>query len=294
MSDPLLTPLRLTYQGAGAASRALTPMRDWVSANPDMASQLAGLAGSAARAGVQWSRRKTARKAYSARKPAAKRSAPTNAPSTRQVSQGITNAEEVGIRTLTTASLTWPSASADVGGRLGSTIRLSGIKFCEQFSNNKTVPIVVHWAVLQSRSAATTGALDKNVDFFRSTDGSTRSTDFSDTTAGGSFSYQFLYDCYGINPDKFYILTHKRKTLAGSGTDENAHLATWKFTKYMNFGGKKFTFDRALDTEPQRPIFRVYWWQYLRPQDWNTSIASPKPSILRNADSTMYFRPNFI
>lgn len=227
-------------------------------------------------------------KAFKRRKGLKHRMAPEAVTSTRQ--RGILiNDEKIALRTLFISSLSYPASGNGVGERLGSTIKMAGLKVCEQFHNDNDFPIVIHWALLQQRRNK---ALNSE-NFFRDTTSAVdRSLNFSSPTAGGNSPYSFAYDCYPINPDEFYILDHRKKVLSGENADVRWDWDTWKFEKYYKLN-VKFTFDGALDSQPQKPIIRVMWWQPLRSTDWPNPQPTPLPSITRNAKAVTYFRPNF-
>lgn len=222
---------------------------------------------------------------------AARRSAPQSKTNTRQKG-AIQSDVTISMRTLLAEQFQWPTQGADIGQRLGATIRLSGIKLCEQITNDLAYPVVVHYAIVQEKTEKT----PFRSDFFRdTTSGSDRSKDFENASPGSaSQPYDFSYDCFPMNPDRFYILMHYKKVLAAENPDTQWRWDTWKFEKYLNFKGKKFTFDTSADVQPQKPLYKVIWWQPLRQQDWATPIPAQLPILKRQTTSIMYFRPNFI
>lgn len=208
---------------------------------------------------------------------------------TRQVGQPITSSQVIPLRTFTFEPFTWPTAGAGQNQRLGATVKVSGIKICEQFNNALEYPVEVHYAIVQPRGSSTT-----TTNFFRATDQLLdRSKDFINMAVGVPSSYDFSYNCLPINSDKWIVLTHQKKQLAAENTDVHWSWDTWKFEKYLNLKGQKFTFDVATDTQPAKPLYRIMWWQPLRAEDWAAPYAV-LPSITRQADSTIYFRPNFV
>lgn len=200
------------------------------------------------------------------------------------------------LRTLKVQALKWPVQGTDVGQRLGTTIRVSGFKVCEQFTNTQAYPIVVHYAILQQKNesgniASAVGSDSTGLtSFFRNNlGGSSRSRDFTNAVADLSIPFEFFYDCFGINPDQYHVLTHKRMVLAAENTDVKWNWDTWKFDDYIDLKGKRFTFALATDTQPQSPIYRVFWWQPLREADWADPVPNPLPAIQRNNHSAVYF-----
>lgn len=227
--------------------------------------------------------------AFKKRKGVKHRLAPEAVTSTRQRGK-LLDSEAISMRSQLISLLDYPEAGSGVGQRLGSTITLAGLKVCEQFHNDQAYPIVVHWALLQQRRNKASNLEN----FFRDTTSATdRSLNFSNASAGGSQAYSFAYDCYPINPDEFNILDHRKKVLSAENTDLHWTYDTWKFEKYYKID-TKFTFDNSTDTQPQKPIIRVIWWQPLRSNDWVTPLSNPLPTITRSSKSVCYFRPNFV
>lgn len=217
---------------------------------------------------------------------AARRTLPGTRSTTRQHGEPPVNAEQVPVRALVQKEFDWPPPGDDYGDRLGATIKLSGIRICEQFTNPNSYPIVIHYAVIQPKESN----INLKQDFFRdTTSGVDRSKNFTD--ASNVSPYEFSYDCYPINPDKYNILMHMKRMLASDNTEVNQRWSTWKFIKWLNFKGKRFTFDLSTDSQPRNPIYRVYWWQPMNAADWD--VSEPLATIPRQADSVMYFRPNF-
>lgn len=232
---------------------------------------------------------------------AAIRSAPSRPQSTRQfgqITQGTTGTT-VQQRTLFTDPIPFPPQDGNVAGRLGSTIRVSGIKVCERFINTNSFPIVLHYALVQPRCID--GAFDFNEGFFRST---IRANIAEETARNENFvnafpnaEYEFLYDCFPINPDKFWIITHQKKMLAPrdpltSETAEQINMVPrrymWNIDRYYPMKGKRMTFEDKDDILPQYPIYRIFWWQVAEPGDWG--VAPETGEITRLKKSVVYFK----
>lgn len=198
----------------------------------------------------------------------------------------LVNYFPIAPRTLSRNEISWPQQGAGVGDRLGSTIRVSGIKYCEQFYNPLDIPVVVHFAIIQPKDPISS----LNTDFFRSTISSVRGVPFVD--AGSTNPYEFAYDCFPINPTTHNVLLHKRKVLSSNNATANPMWDTWKFDGYINLKGMRFTFDNATDTSPSNPIYRVAWWQPLRYEDWPAD-----PTTLGNISqmeyACVYFKNGF-
>lgn len=166
-----------------------------------------------------------------------------------------------------------PNDAESSFGRWKPNMRLRGIKVCEYFLNTNPYPVEIHYAVLQLKSNGRNEPLaDTNLDFFR------------DTTNAMSRAYSFppvgtAYDmklsCFGINPDKFNILSHKRrilgrKTDGPSGLDQGWRESGWMWRHHQWFGIKKrVSFESPTTEFPERAYLTCWWWQPLNWNDWN-------------------------
>lgn len=227
------------------------------------------------------------------KKSRARRAAPGARQSARTNGEVI-NGETIPMRQIQVKNLKWPNSGTSSGQRIGPTIKLSGFRLCEQFHNDLEYPIVIHYALLQYRAQGTDTI---QTDFFRDTTAvGDRSSNFVNAVAGGTtddFPYEFKYDCYPINSNKFHVLMHMKRVLAAENTDIKWNWDTWKFQKWINMKGKKFTFDDDSDPNPTKSIFRVFWWQPLRIGDWGTGtdpVVVQNATISRQADQVLYFR----
>lgn len=207
------------------------------------------------------------------------------------------NVEETGdpaynIQTLYTSAIQFPSAGTAVGSRLGNTIFVNGIKLCERFHNTETFPIRLHYAIIQPKAPLSDGTMAvyeaeiKN-EFFRDTTSSVRSKDFEDTT-GVNPGYNFKYDCFPINPDKFRIIMHKRITLVKEvGLQTDRPTFTWSWEYFLRCR-KKFTFRQANDIYPQQPLIRCWWYAPLNASDMPVSF--PHAGLEHLAKQVVYFK----
>lgn len=213
------------------------------------------------------------------------RTAPQASGTTRQVQ--ATGVSTVTQRILNISQPSWPSQGSTITSRLGCNVRLSGLKVCEQFENLQNYPIVVHYAIVQQKREDT----DLKLDFFR--DGTTttgRTINFADTVIG-STTYDFKYDCASLNSDKWYVLVHQKKALSASSEGDVMKKA-WKFDKYLDFKGQNFVFENAADTQPQKALYFLIWWQPMFSTNW--SNTGPLPTIVRSSSSTLYYRPSYL
>lgn len=215
------------------------------------------------------------------------RMAPEAVTTTRQSGQAIVSNENIPLRVIQFRGFTWPTTGSNDNQRLGSTVKVSGIKVCETFANNQFHPIEVHYAIIQPRGESTT-----SIDFFRSTNsGGSRSTDFTNATPGTPVSFDYKYNCMPINPDKWHVIMHQKKMLS---FDNDVELNNyWRIDKYISLKGRRFTFADSSATEPVKPLYRVFWWQPIRSSDWADPTPSPLPTIEHMSNSVIYFRPNF-
>lgn len=214
--------------------------------------------------------------------------------STRQTGT-VTSQDDIDLRNLEVRTLKWPSQGSDLGNRLGTTIKVSGFKVCEQFTNTQAYPIVIHYAIIQKKNTGQ-ASLGVNSSFFRDNLGDNaegRGRDFVDLVPLGDEPYDFAYDCFAINPDLWNVVMHKKRVLAAENTDVNWAWDTWKFDEYVNMKGKVFSFNKATDTSPNQPLLKVFWWQPLRAQDWADPAPGALPTIGRQSHECMYFRNGF-
>lgn len=231
---------------------------------------------------ARWYRRRRGRKPYSRRVHGARR--------TGRSMGAVTYATTRNTKTLYEHLLAFPDMSGtSIGHRQSHSIRLSGIKCCWEFINNQDYPIEVHWALCQYKTQGEQ-SIDFKTDFFRDPAGTTtRTTSFTD----GGANWFLAYKCLGINPDRFNIVTHKRKILdsrTGGGTDSRSTreaLWYWKINKYYKLN-KTVTFENAADTQPMRPYVIFYWWVSVRRADYNSAHSA----VAVEQDDRIYFRPS--
>lgn len=192
------------------------------------------------------------------------------------------------IRTLKFTPMLFGGIGDNFGERTGHTIQMCGFKYCFEFQNWQQVPLVVHFAIIQARDTIDYQEIettyDWKKDFFRDYENAAnKSTDFVDTTDPGG--YDWRYECYKINPTKYSILTHRKKTLIGrqqvSGSENDYHAEAqsgrlhwrWKIDKYMKCK-KHLAFDTKASTTPNKPIMFVWWCNTLNNDDWATLATS--------------------
>lgn len=247
-------------------------------------------------------------------KTVARRSAPGARQSTRQFGQTSTATQNIQQRVLTVNAVSFPSQGADVGLRLGTTIRVSGVKICETIRNNAKFPILLHYAIIQPKNRGVTDTNLVRAGFFRNTNvlpdadppGNSRATTFTDAQNGDETNnaYDYSYSCNNINPDAFHVLTHKRVVLSpaivaddlpgeagGEHINQQANRYIFQHDKYYNLKGKRMTFTNQGDNQPEHPILRVIWWQALSGEDWDPTNSNNADDVIqRDSRSVVFFR----
>lgn len=248
----------------------------------------------------------------------ASRTAPGAKQSTRQFGEyGEGGAVAVQQRTLNVDAIAFPPQGTSVGYRLGTTIRCSGIKICERFINRGQYPVMLHYCLIQPKAPVDdVQGFDWKSEFFRSTipatdaTATTRTENFVDASESPPANqFEYFYDCWPINPDKFNIITHIRKKLsprdllgdtAGADTSQIRPRRVgdymWNFERYYSMKGKRLTFNDGADTVPNQPICRVFWHQALDSDEWNPQQPVPgenpaiKNLLHRHNNTVVYFK----
>ncbi len=224
-----------------------------------------------ARTGARIVRRVT--RSRSRRRPtgASRRMAPEPRGTTRQSGSMDINATEDQMNELIVDEVTMPSEGIGLQDRLTSAIRIKGFKICERFINVHNYPVICHYAIIQVKDTNASTSVDIKEQFFRDTTStSARSLDF----ISPSVQYDFRYDCFSMNPDRFWILTHKRFLLGAHtdavGTEEfGLGQSRWvkSWSKYYKIN-KKFAFN-STGAAPWRNIFRVVWYVPVEPSKFS-------------------------
>ena len=288
---------------AATAVNAAQTLAAAYEAAPNITSAAVNATGSAAKGIFKFGKNKM--KSQYKKRP---RTAPSAKTSTRQFGQVTDGGNEpIPQGTLVADPIQFPPQGADVGLRLGTTIKLSGIKLCERIVNSSDVAISLHYAIVQAKEPNLTNIKSQ---FFRDTQvdpaltTNTRTTNFSDAFAGQA--YPFYQDCYPINPDKFWVITHIKKRLGPkevfndgdpdftSFTNRTPGSYTWSWEKYINFKRKRLVFTSANDTTPEHNIYRCIWWYPLDSADWDSEGKNPADVIIgRMKDGVIYFTNGF-
>lgn len=192
------------------------------------------------------------------------------------------------------------------GKRTGAQIYVSGIKYYQEFYADTTRPVVVNLAILQARQPQTITTAAVRTDFFvNPVAEQDRYIDFVDDN--GSQGYLPNYKIYGINKQKYNILTHKRFILdpktriadlnaVGPGESYNESAVhttkTGRISKTVNLWmplRKVFTFDEPSDTYPQQTLFSAWWWSALNGKDY-TDLSNNDEQVIENIFTNVVFR----
>lgn len=210
------------------------------------------------------------------------RSAPSAKTTTRQHSTGFEGLSLAPGR-LAVNPVNFPPNANTSDGRTGHTIKLSGIKCCYHLENLFDYPLEVHWALVQEKGDQTSIETEK---FFREVDSSTsRTRDFDQNPV----AWNIKTVCQPINPDKYHILTHKRKIIDGknqTGGFLKQGRWFWKYTNYFKIN-KAVTFATPTAIAPERRFLVLVWCQSVGQADFE-----PNPELdfkILSFDS-VYFR----
>lgn len=133
--------------------------------------------------------------------------------------------------------------------RLRDVVYIKGFNITLQLENLSAVPLYWNIAVLSPKNAGANPGLSE---FFRSY-GVVRAVDFNASLSGLDMATR------PINTDKWAILSHVRKKLAGAGgTYTNNYqdtISTWsryiKLSRQLRFNGE--------DVDPQQRVYLVQW-----------------------------------
>lgn len=248
----------------------------------------------AAAAKMAWNNRgsyarpnKRARKAR--RGGTAKRAAPSAKTQTKQHGEMDETTRAVQMKTLKAELVSFPSLGTGIGGRLSSQINLRGIKVCEEFYNDNDFPIEVHFAIVQLKHKAAGDDLGEiETSFFRDTTSDIkRSRNFP---TGGVGSDLKAVKCLPLNPDKFHIITHTKRTLGSvkvvdsSAGNQSVLLKEsgfhWKHDRYYKIN-RTVAFDEIDQQLPERPFYCLYWWAPVDPAFYDNGNSLVRHNFMR-------------
>lgn len=194
-------------------------------------------------------------------------------------------------KTLITRFLKFPINGTGTNSRRGEAINLRGFRLCDEFINNNSYPIELHYVVVQSRSEqATDTAAEREDDFFRDpVSTNTRATNFTGAVVANNWLQ--LYKCYPINRDKWNVITHKKRILDSkpavtSGRDTRGwycRMQRWYPVK------KTITFQSTANDTPNKPYIVFWWWISLLRADHEDP---PTSNVSHEHTDTIYFNNN--
>jgi len=145
------------------------------------------------------------------------------------------------------------TSANSISRRQRQIVYLKGFKICEEISNNLDSPLYYNIAVVAPHGNTST---PNQTDFFRSTGGTTRSTDF-----GTSLS-SLEFHCLPINTDKYTVLYHKRimlnavnNTASFAARDGRNYCVHDHYVK-MN---RQIRYDDTTSGSCENPVYVVHW-----------------------------------
>lgn len=182
-----------------------------------------------------------------------------------------------------------------VDARRGNAVYISGVKIDRTFSNTDIEtdaalwrgPIVVHWCLMQPKDLGLKLDVDKVSlpgRFFRDySDKLDETANFTSIRTSDPYFWDELKVNGTLNPDNGYkIITHQKKILTsrvpgnysqGMPKTQNALPHVWHIKRYYKYC-KVADWQEATDVLPQRPLYEVWWWE------WLDNINSSNSSIL--------------
>ena len=171
-----------------------------------------------------------------------------------------------------------------------NVIELSGIKVCFQFILGGDASVMqdamtAHFAIVQPKSPEWSNA-DLLADFLVDRQNTDKKTmDWADYHAN-----DMRYNCNGINPKKFHILTHLKKNMVNAGYtgQTNQMVWYWKIDKYIRLK-KTFAFKNLEDEEGVHPFLVLYWAEPLDPLT-STEQVGPLATYNTSGLITPYWR----
>lgn len=186
------------------------------------------------------------------------------------------NWEEMFLQQFYYKTLPYPRAPTDAKSewrRDNNKTWFSGVKICRAFRNRSaSYPIVVHWALLQAKDAASftnrnnssNGIMNR---FFRTFQSSNDQSASFENTIAAADDWDSLMMCHRINPEAGWKpLVHKSFTLMNNVNDQRS-MSHRKIEQYFKIN-KHMTFNDNTATVPTTPIVEVMWATTKSPQEW--------------------------
>jgi len=180
-------------------------------------------------------------------------------------------------------------AVATTHNRTGNQLYLHGIKTCFTIHNEAGIVCKFNVALLQTK----TGICDTDPHdrFFRDPDSDTSRV--KDFVNNHSSTESLRYNCYSINPDKYFICWRASKVLypydpySGAALKNEARDYLWDFSKYFRYN-KKITFDEPSDTLGQNKFLVAFWAEPLK---WDEGVDDPQTLLYKvNLNNLVYYR----
>lgn len=157
--------------------------------------------------------------------------------------------------------------SNQLGQITGGRVFVKGIKVCFRAVNesvNAFDAAHLHFAIIQYKSTGDESSIPNN--FFSQPGGGDAGNerDFNFVNASVSPAWDWRYDCNGINPTRYNIVTHKKFRLdpRDIGKKSTSYLLTHEHYYHIN---KTFQFENKDDTEVRNPLFMCVWYDSILP-----------------------------
>lgn len=198
------------------------------------------------------------------------------------------------------------STQINLGAVHGQRIYVKGIRVCLRMQNvlGAAPPgrnsLHVHFAILQLKLGGGnpidplqgTGQELSPANFFVNPgggrNGNERDIGFDNAVDGDpSVNWDMRYDCNGINPDRFNIITHQRIRLDEIDRSDSSRNDTKTIDKYVKVN-KPFQYENAVDDFVRRPLFLVMWCDRILPNGVTPQVE--ETAIRYSINTVSYFK----
>lgn len=167
--------------------------------------------------------------------------------------------------------------SNTLGQITGGRVFVKGIKVCFKAINesvNAFDAASLHFAIIQFKSTGDQAGIPNN--FFSQPGGGDAGSerDFTFVDAATAPAWDWRYDCNGINPTRYNIVTHKKWRLDPRDVSKSSknYLLTHEHFYYVN---RTFQFENKDDTQVRNPLYMVIWYDSILP-------LTPETQTVRN------------
>lgn len=178
-----------------------------------------------------------------------------------------------------------------LGEITGFRVHVKGMKVCLTVDTQGTAPtpeddITFHFAILQ-RKQDDEGIAITGSNFFSNPGGGTTGNeqDFDFVPASTDPIWDARYNCNGINPTRFNVVTHKRLNVLHRNNDSTTNKK--HLNQYIKIN-KTFQYENKDDQYVRRPLYAVCWYERQMPSaggaDGNIVLAR------FSLNTTTYFR----